>query len=66
MAAQEFALAESEYIDLVPRQEDLSDYPVDGILGLSWASGAIDGATPFFQSVAKQLDAPVFSVYLGP
>ncbi|KAH7721769.1 CRE-ASP-1 protein [Aphelenchoides avenae] len=66
VSVQEFALAEQDYIDLYPRQEDLGDYPVDGILGLSWPSGAIDGATPFFQKVAKQLDAPVFSIFLGP
>ncbi|KAI6238439.1 CRE-ASP-1 protein [Aphelenchoides fujianensis] len=39
-------------------------YPLDGILGLGWPALAEDQVTPPFQDVIKQLDAPLFTVWL--
>ncbi|KAI6238486.1 Protein CBR-ASP-1 [Aphelenchoides fujianensis] len=39
-------------------------FPLDGILGLGWPTLAEDQVTPPFQDVIKQLDAPLFTVWL--
>ncbi|KAH7693941.1 Protein ASP-1 protein7, partial [Aphelenchoides avenae] len=38
--------------------------PIDGLLGLGWPGRAIDRATPPFQNFAKDLDQPIFSIWL--
>ncbi|KAI6238517.1 Protein CBR-ASP-1 [Aphelenchoides fujianensis] len=39
-------------------------FPLDGILGLGWPALAEDQVMPPFQDVIKQLDAPLFTVWL--
>ncbi|KAI6242155.1 CRE-ASP-1 protein [Aphelenchoides fujianensis] len=45
-------------------EEPFGYFPLDGILGLGWPGLAEDQVTPPFQDVIKQLDAPLFTVWL--
>ncbi|KAI6238532.1 Peptidase A1 domain-containing protein [Aphelenchoides fujianensis] len=44
--------------------EPFGYYPLDGVLGLGWPALAEEQVTPPFQDVIKQLDAPLFTVWL--
>ena len=41
-----------------------AQFPFDGICGLGWPKLAVDGATPYFQSIAPELTNQLFTVWM--
>uniref|UniRef100_A0A914QJE5 Peptidase A1 domain-containing protein n=1 Tax=Panagrolaimus davidi TaxID=227884 RepID=A0A914QJE5_9BILA len=54
---QTFALAET-------LADPFGEQPIDGFLGLGWPNLAVDGVIPPLQNALRQLDSPLFTVWL--
>ncbi|KAI6195534.1 Peptidase A1 domain-containing protein [Aphelenchoides fujianensis] len=44
--------------------DPFGEFPLDGVLGLGWPSLAADQVTPPIQELIKQLDQPLFTIWL--